>query len=173
MSSSLWPHGLGACQAPLFMEFSRQEYWSRLPFHAPGALPNSGFKRRSPTLQVDSLLSEPPGKPTTSWLESNSLIHCPHGHKNNLSKLRVWTSYPSVKYPLGFLIALEVKFKFKLFVRFSRSLLSSPVSSLIIHHLIIYALAGQNYLKFLRLSPQNSWNRIWILTWSLDESPTH
>jgi len=45
------------------MEFSRQEYWSRLPFPTPGDLPNSGIKPRSPALQADSLLSEPPGKP--------------------------------------------------------------------------------------------------------------
>ena len=48
--------------APLFMEFSRQEYWSGLPFPSPGDLPNLGIKPRSPALQADSLLSEPPGK---------------------------------------------------------------------------------------------------------------
>ena len=37
--------------------------WSWLPFPSPGDLPNSGIKPRSPTLQVDSLPSEPPGKP--------------------------------------------------------------------------------------------------------------
>ena len=52
-------------QAPLSMEFSRQEYWSGLPFFSPGDLPNSGIKPRSPVLQGDSLPSEPPGKPTT------------------------------------------------------------------------------------------------------------
>ena len=55
-----------ACQAPLSMEFSRQEYWSELPFHSPGDLPDPGVKPRSPTLQADSLLSEPPGKPSTT-----------------------------------------------------------------------------------------------------------
>ena len=45
------------------MEFSRQEYWSRLPFPSPGGLPDPGFKPRSPALQADSLLSEPPAKP--------------------------------------------------------------------------------------------------------------
>ena len=50
------------CQAPLSMEFSRQEYWSGLSFPSPGDLPNPGIKPRSPTLQADSLLSEPPGK---------------------------------------------------------------------------------------------------------------
>ena len=46
-----------ARQAPLFMGFSRQEYWSGLPFPSPGDLPNPGIKLSSPTLQADSLLS--------------------------------------------------------------------------------------------------------------------
>jgi len=52
-----------ACQALLYMEFSRQEYWSRLPFPSPRDLPNSGIEPRSYALQADSLLSEPPEKP--------------------------------------------------------------------------------------------------------------
>ena len=55
-----------AHQAPLSMGFSRQEYWSGLPFPSPGDLPNPGIKPRSPTLQADSLLSEPPGKHWTN-----------------------------------------------------------------------------------------------------------
>ena len=51
-----------ACQAPLSMEFSRQEYWSGLPLPSPGDLPNPGVEPGSPGLQADSLLSEPPGK---------------------------------------------------------------------------------------------------------------
>ena len=51
-----------APQAPLSMEFSRQEYWSGLLFPSPGDLPNPGIKPRFPALQADSLLSEPPGK---------------------------------------------------------------------------------------------------------------
>ena len=43
--------------------FSRQEYWNRLPCLPPGDLPNPGIELRSPTLQMDSLLSEPPRKP--------------------------------------------------------------------------------------------------------------
>ena len=43
------------------MGFSRQEYWSGLPFSSPGNLPNSGIEPRSPALQADSLPSEPPG----------------------------------------------------------------------------------------------------------------
>ena len=42
------------------MGFSRQEYWSGLPFPSPGDLPNPGIKPRSPALQADTLTSEPP-----------------------------------------------------------------------------------------------------------------
>ena len=52
----------------LSMEFSRQEYWNGLPFPSPGGFPNWGMESRSPTFQADSLLSEPPGKPTC-WAE--------------------------------------------------------------------------------------------------------
>ena len=45
------------------MEFSRQVYWSGLPFPSPGNFPNPGIKPRSPTLWADALLSEPPGNP--------------------------------------------------------------------------------------------------------------
>ena len=51
------------CQASLSMEFSRQEYWSGLPFLSPGDLPHPGIKSGSLTLQADSLPSEPLGKP--------------------------------------------------------------------------------------------------------------
>ena len=49
-------------QAPQPTEFSRQEYWSGLPFHSPGDLPDPGIEPGSPTLQADALASEPPGK---------------------------------------------------------------------------------------------------------------
>ena len=42
-------------QAPLSMGFSRQEYWSGLPFPSPGDLPDPGIEPRSPTLQADDL----------------------------------------------------------------------------------------------------------------------
>ena len=51
-----------AHQAPPPTEFSRQEYWSGLPFPSPGDLPYPGIKPRSPALQADALPSEPPGK---------------------------------------------------------------------------------------------------------------
>ena len=63
-----------AHQAPLSMEFSRQEYWSGLPFLSPGDLPNPGIRPWSPVLQGDSLPSEPPGKPSSVLLMHFSLI---------------------------------------------------------------------------------------------------
>ena len=52
-----------ACQAPLSMGFSRQEYWSGLPFPSPGDLPDPGMEPIAPALASGSLPSEPPGKP--------------------------------------------------------------------------------------------------------------
>ena len=51
-------------QAPPSMGFSKQEYWSGLPFPSPGDLPHPGIEPRSPSFQADALTSEPPGKPT-------------------------------------------------------------------------------------------------------------
>ena len=51
-----------ARQAPLSMGFSRQEYWSGLPFPSPGDLPDPGIEPRSPTLHADALTSAPPGR---------------------------------------------------------------------------------------------------------------
>ena len=50
-----------AYQGPPSTGFSRQEYWSGLPFPSPGHLPDPGIKPRSPTFQADTLTSEPPG----------------------------------------------------------------------------------------------------------------
>ena len=61
LSSILWPI---ACQAPLSMEFSRQEYWSGLPFPPPEDLPDAGIEPESsvaPALQIDFLPAEPWG----------------------------------------------------------------------------------------------------------------
>ena len=46
------------------MEFSRQEYWSGLPFHSPGDIPDPRMEPRSPVLLADSLPSEPPWEPS-------------------------------------------------------------------------------------------------------------
>ena len=50
------------------MGFSRQEYWSGLPFPSPEDLPDPGIEPRSPALQADALLSEPPGKSQFTWI---------------------------------------------------------------------------------------------------------
>ena len=55
-----------ACQAPLSMEFPRQEYWNGLPFLSPGNLPHPGIEPASPALQADSLLLSPRGSPEGS-----------------------------------------------------------------------------------------------------------
>ena len=65
------------------MEFSRQEYWSGLPFPSTGDLPEPGIEPRSPALQADALPSEPPEKGTiilrlvqTSYLEFVCVCVC-------------------------------------------------------------------------------------------------
>ena len=63
-----------ACRAPLSMGFSRQEYQCGLSCPPPRDLPSPGIKPRSPSLQVDSLLSEPPGKPKNTEVGSLSLL---------------------------------------------------------------------------------------------------
>ena len=68
-----------ACQALLCMGFSRQEYWSGLPFPSPGELPDTGIESRSPELQADSLPSEPPGKPQLCHAISQYLVSHTHG----------------------------------------------------------------------------------------------
>ena len=60
-----------AHQAPPSMGFSRQEYWSGLPFPSPGNLLDLGIEPRSPALQADALTSEPPGKPTEKSMDGS------------------------------------------------------------------------------------------------------
>ena len=80
-------------QAPLSMEFSRQEYWSGLPFPSPGDLPNLGIKPGSPTLQADALPSEPPGKPIV-WICHILFIYASvDGH---LGRPLIWTVIDSL-----------------------------------------------------------------------------
>ena len=63
-----------AHQVLLCMEFSMPEYWSWVPSPSPGDLPNPGIEPESPTLQADSLPSEPPGKPKNTRVGSLSLL---------------------------------------------------------------------------------------------------
>ena len=64
-----------AYKALLSMKFSRQEYWSGLPFLSLGDLPNPGIKPGSPALQADALPSEPPGKPLIKKAYVNVFIY--------------------------------------------------------------------------------------------------
>ena len=81
-----------ACQALPAMGFSRQEYWSGLPFPSPGALPNPGIEPGSPALQTDSLptsywealliliktLSPHPSLPTSTSYQTHRQFSLPH-----------------------------------------------------------------------------------------------
>ena len=67
-----------AYQVPPSMGFSRQEYWSGLPFPSPGDLPNPGTEPRSPALKADALPSEPPGKRAK---EMPGLLGAPQGRE--------------------------------------------------------------------------------------------
>ena len=67
-----------AYQAPSSMGFSRQEYWSGLPFPSAGDLPDPGIEPGSPTFQADALTFEPPGKPYISSVQFSSVAQsCP------------------------------------------------------------------------------------------------
>ena len=81
-----------ACQAPLSMGFSRQEYWSGLPFPSPGDLLNPGIKPaslKSPALAGGSLPLAPPGKPLALyWL----LLGFWQDHLDPEDELMPWTT---------------------------------------------------------------------------------
>ena len=80
VSDSLWLHGLQPTRLLSPWGFSRQEYWSVLPCPPSGDLPNPGIKPRSLVLQVDSLTSETPRKPSSIRvfsIESALLIRYP------------------------------------------------------------------------------------------------
>ena len=65
LSATPWT---AARQTPLSIRSYRQEYWSGLPCTPPGDLPNPGIEPRSPTLQADSVSSEPLGNLTSFWI---------------------------------------------------------------------------------------------------------
>ena len=85
--------------------FSRQEYWSRLPWPPPGDLPNPGTEPRSPALQADSLLSEPQGSFILVWQDCHNeiprlgglhskhwLVHSSGGRKSKIEVSASWVS---------------------------------------------------------------------------------
>ena len=84
-------------QVLLSMEFSRQEYWSGWPFFSSGDLPDPEIDPRSPALQVDSLLAEPPGKsflcyklPNLNRLKQQILSHTTFEGQETRSILAGW-----------------------------------------------------------------------------------
>ena len=87
---TLWTH-----QAPSSMGFSRQEYWSGLPFPSPGDLPNPGTKPRSSALQADALTSEPPGYTRIFiHLSNQEYIWSPHWGLLEGTTLKEWLISP-------------------------------------------------------------------------------
>ena len=74
MSDFFCDHMDCSCQAPVSMEFPRQEYWSGLPFAAPGNRSDLGIELMSPVLAGRFFTSEPPGKPEVPI----PYIHCPY-----------------------------------------------------------------------------------------------
>ena len=84
-------------QAPLFMAFSRQEYWSGLPFPPPEDLPDSGIELASPALQTDSLPSESSGNFLIT-LHILSLIHYKPSNSNNgkTQRLKLFRNFVKV-----------------------------------------------------------------------------
>ena len=90
-----------AYQVPLSMGFSRQEYWSGLPFPSPGEPPNPGIEPRSPALQSDALRSEPPGK----HAKRNSVYFQPRGLSPDLFRMDIQLFH--IPWTLGQLITFS------------------------------------------------------------------
>ena len=151
------------------MGFSRQEYWSGLQFPSPGDLPDSGIEPGSPTLQADSLPSEPPGKPSLGgigshftlssvnspsqlFLESQGWVVCQTGQGNQgRGNKKFWKKkgdhneeYKSRKCP----VLKECKEPF----------LPSPWN-------VVFQKKKLNSKKVKFYSPNHSGNERWIMTW--------
>ena len=83
----------GAHQPPLSMGFSRQEYWSGLPFVSLGDLPDPGIESAFPALADGFFTTEPPAKPLAQRLNCCQRIV----NKNNLWRLQAWFLRPTVQ----------------------------------------------------------------------------
>ena len=90
-----------AHQAPPSMGFSRQEYWSGLPFPSPGDLPDPGIQPTSPALEADALTSEPPGKPEYTEELYKEDLHNPDNHYGMITHLEPDILKCKVKWALG------------------------------------------------------------------------
>ena len=81
------------------MGFSRQEYWSGLPFPFPGDVPNPGIE--PPALQADALLSEPPGKSSVMYVCTASAEKAMAPHSSTLAWKIPWKEEPSGLQSMG------------------------------------------------------------------------
>ena len=110
VSNSLRPHKLS-------MEFSRQEYWSGLPFPSPADLPNPGMEARSPALQADSLPAEPLEKPKNTGVGSLSLLQQIFPTQESIQGLLHcrWILY-ELSYQGNIILVLGVQYKDSIFV---------------------------------------------------------
>ena len=101
-----------AHEAPLSVEFSRQEYWSGYPFPSLGGLPNPGIESRSPALQVDSLPSKPLGKPKNHRRENilgrkegKELLNFGSEVRKDISYILIWKTQNDLRnnqlWPVG------------------------------------------------------------------------
>ena len=98
MSNSLWPHRLQTPSLLCLWGFSRQENWSRLPCSPPENLSNTGIRPRSPTLQEDSLPSEPPRNQVYSKCTSRKSY--PDSNEIQVIQVQIHSEYTSRKaYP--------------------------------------------------------------------------
>ena len=102
-----------APQAPLSMEFSRQQYWSRLPFASPEDLPYPGIKHTSPALASGFFTAVPPGKPC-SWQEGITfelgLRWCSLSRKERKGESRQGKQcdFMEIRYSTGNLVELQI-----------------------------------------------------------------
>ena len=80
-----------ACQAPLSMGFSKQEYWRGLPFPSPGDLPCLGIEPRSPALQADALLTELHRREATA-IRSTRMKPCSPLLEKACTTMKTWHS---------------------------------------------------------------------------------
>ena len=74
-NSSVIPRTV-AHQAPLSMGFSRQEYWSGLPFASPSDLPDPGIELASPALEGRFFITKPPGESQMLGYKESNRSHC-------------------------------------------------------------------------------------------------
>ena len=88
MSNSFATPWTVACQAPLFIGFLRQEYWSGLPFPSPGDLPNPGLKLTSPALAGRFFTPEPPGKHNYNIIDTRRM------NERDMNERKIFFMFP-------------------------------------------------------------------------------